>query len=95
VFMVPAAALVWLARGVEFPSFYRRLKLAKAVRRPVFGMARGTVTPGVAGRQGTARPANGERRPALGGSARPVGLRRVVMGYWRADVGARLGNLRS
>jgi hypothetical protein len=58
------------SRGTAEPvGFYRQLKVAKAVHSPVFGTARGTATPGVAGRPGTARLANGERRPARGGSA--------------------------
>jgi hypothetical protein len=57
------------SRGTDEPGgFYRQLKVAKAVHKPVFSMARGTATPGVAGQPGTARLANGERRPARGSS---------------------------
>jgi hypothetical protein len=39
--MVPAAALVWLARGVGLTAFYRRLSLARQFARHVRGMGEG------------------------------------------------------
>jgi hypothetical protein len=54
-------------------------------------MARGTAAPGVAGRQGSARLANGERRPARGGLLDPWACGVWRWGIRRVDVGARAG----
>jgi hypothetical protein len=72
------------ARG--FRAFYRCPTLAKVVRSQPKGMVAAWL--GVRwrrkwlGGEGRRGLANGERQPTRCGFARPMGVRRVVMGYW-------------
>jgi hypothetical protein len=65
-----------------FPTFYRRPSLARRFPRQDYDMGAGYGSVGSGWRQGSVRLANGERRPARGGLARPVGVRRVATGHW-------------